>query len=399
MKIAIINSVCSFGSTGRICEAIASKAIDKGHEAKVFYGLGESNYSQAVKISNKIDYLVHNVLSRLFDGEGLFSTIGTIILIQKLKAYAPDIIHIHNLHGHYINYRLLFKYIRMNNHIRVVMTLHDCWSFTGHCAHFDMINCDRWQRGCNNCSHREVYPKSYLSRSERNYNLKSKLIASLGSRLYIIPVSHWMDSFLSKSIYSGIRHSVIHNGIDLSVFNYSKNRDVLARYSIKGQYVLGVANPWSSYKGLDDMVMLREALDESVSIVLVGLSQEQIDSMPSGIIGLKPTSNLSDLVDLYSSAIALVNTTYCDNYPTVNLESIACGTPVITYKTGGSPESVTSHTGSVVRRGDIQGLVDAIRKFKIMNREKVRGDCVSYANLYFDQNQCFESYIDLYLNL
>ena len=399
MKIAIINSVCSFGSTGRICEAIASKAIDKGHEAKVFYGLGKSDYSQAVKISNKIDYLAHNVLSRLFDGEGRFSTIGTIILIQKLKAYAPDIIHIHNLHGHYINYRLLFKFISGESRIRVVMTLHDCWSFTGHCAHFDIINCDRWQSGCNNCPHREVYPNSFFSRSKRNYNIKRELIAGLGSRLHLIPVSHWMDNFLSYSLYRGISHSVIHNGIDLSVFNYSENRDVLVRYKIKGMYVLGVANPWSSYKGLDDMVRLRKALDESVSIVLVGLSQEQINLMPRGIIGIPPTNNLSDLVGLYSSAIALVNTTYCDNYPTVNLESIACGTPVITYDTGGSPESVTPHTGSVIQRGDIQGLVDAICRCKVQDRENVRKRCISYAHLYFDQNQCFEHYIDLYLTL
>ena len=399
MKIALINSVSSYGSTGRICDAIASMAIARGYEAKVFYGLGKSNNNNAIKISNGVDYIVHNVLSRLFDAEGLFSSIGTLIMIRELKEYQPDIIHIHNLHGHYINFKLLFKFIGARTNSRVIMTLHDCWSFTGHCAHFDIVRCEKWHDGCYKCPHREVYPKSYLSRSERNYNLKKELIANLGARLYLVPVSNWMSSFLSKSMYTDIKYSVIHNGIDLTVFKYSENSDVLTRYKIKGKYILGIANPWSSYKGLDDMVKLRSFLDESISMVLVGLSQEQIDIMTKGVVGLRPTNNLEELVALYSSALVLVNTTYCDNYPTVNLESIACGTPVITYKTGGSPESITSQTGAVVRQGDVQGLVDAIDRMDAHNRDELREHCISYAKSFFNQDLCFDSYINLYSSL
>ena len=399
MKIALINSVSSYGSTGRICDAIASMAIARGNEAKVYFGLGKSLNNNAIKISNRVDYIVHNVLSRLFDGEGLFSSIGTLFLIRKLKEYRPDIIHVHNLHGHYINYRLLFQFIEKKTSSRVVMTLHDCWSFTGHCAHFEIINCEKWHGGCQKCPHREVYPRSYLSRSERNYNLKKDLIAGLGARLYLVPVSNWMDSFLSESMYKGLNHSVIHNGIDLSVFKYLENSDVLTRYNIKNKYVLGVANPWSSYKGLDDMVKLRGFLDESISIVLVGLSHEQIEVMPKGVVGLRPINNLEELVALYSSASVFINTTYCDNYPTVNLESIACGTPVVTYETGGSPESITSQTGAVVHRGDIQGLIDAIDRLNAQKRDELRERCISYAKSYFNQDLCFNSYINLYSTL
>ncbi len=358
--------------------------------------MGTSNYRNAVRISNRFDYVVHNVLSRIADGEGLFSSAYTRGLIRKLNSYKPDVIHIHNLHGHYLNYRLLFKYIAESVNCRIVMTLHDCWSFTGHCAHFDIMNCEEWKTGCPHCSFKNSYPKTFLSRSRRNFKLKKELIAALGSRLHLVPVSKWMDSFLQESMYKDIAHTVIHNGINLAIFKYCENKRVLARYGIKGEYVLGVAHPWSSYKGLGDMIKLRMSLDQSISIVLVGLSKEQRSSMPGGIIGIAPTSDVNELVALYSSAIALVNTTYCDNYPTVNLESIACGTPVITYRTGGSPESLTYQTGDVVARGDVDGLVKAIYKYWNLDRFEVRRNCTAQAKLLFNQDNCFSDYIDLY---
>lgn len=399
MKVAIINSVSGSGSTGRICEAIATRAVSQGCEAKVFYGLGKSDFGNAIKISNKFDYLLHNVLSRLFDGEGFFSFVNTCRLIHKLKQYCPDIIHIHNLHGHYINFILLFKYISKEKNCRVIITLHDCWAFTGHCAHFEILNCNQWKKGCYDCAYKKAYPKSIISRSKRNYNLKKKLIACLDSRLYLVPVSYWMESFISSSMYKSIRYSVIHNGIDLSVFRYISDHNYLANYGIKGQYVLGVAHPWSSYKGLDDVLKLRESLNSSILIVLVGLSREQIACMPCGIVGIAPTKRINDLVSLYSSAIALINTTYCDNYPTVNLESIACGTPVITYNTGGSPESLTHETGVVVPKGDISGIVEAINSYLVQDRNCIRRNCITYAQSHFNQEMCFMKYIELYSSL
>ena len=212
-------------------------------------------------------------------------------------------------------------------------------------------------------------------------------------------VSYWIDLFLPKSMYKDIHHVVIHNGIDLSVFKYSYNQDVLTHYGINKKYVLGVAHPWSSYKGLGDVIKLRDSLDWSILIVLVGLSNDQLSTMPCGIIGIQPINDLSKLVALYSSAIALVNTTYCDNYPTVNLESIACGTPVITYNTGGSPESVSPQTGAVVQKGNIAGLVEAINMFSRMEREIVRRCCIGFAQSHFNQEMCFKSYMNLYSSL
>ena len=396
MRIAIINSVCGSGSTGRICVAISKRATDNGDDSFVFYGLGHSAYIRSVRISNRLDYLIHNALSRIFDAEGLFSIIHSFLFIRKLKRFNPDIIHIHNLHGHYINYRMLFSYIRKKQDCRVIMTLHDCWSFTGHCAHFDNIGCDRWKKGCITCPHKNTYPCSLVSFSKRNYSYKQHDIASLKTRLFLVPVSKWLDSFLPDSLYKEIPHLVIHNGIDLSLFQYTESRSFLDHQGITSPYVLGVANPWSSYKGLGDMIKLRDYLDKSVLIVLVGLSDDQMSSLPSGIRGIQVIRNITTLVELYSSALALINTTYCDNYPTVNLESIACGTPVITYNTGGSPESISPETGIVVQKGDVKALVDSINVLKSRPRDLVRFKCRAFAETHFNQENCFQEYVRLY---
>lgn len=389
MKVVQINSVCGSGSTGRICVGISECLREKGYNSFVFYGLGHSDYLYSEKTTSLADYYLHNLASRLLDCEGLCSVSATNRLISRLKAISPDVVHIHNLHGHYINYRILLDYLVHTPSISVVLTMHDCWSFTGHCAHFDNKGCNEWENGCYSCNHLDSYPKSYFfCNSRNNFVTKKSLFESIKNRLTLVPVSYWMSSFLPNSMFNGFSSRVIHNGINLSLFNPTCN-------SIERR-VLGVANPWSEYKGLKDFFKLRELLPSDVSILLIGLNADQIKSLPNGVCGIPPTSSIRELAHYYSSSQVLVNTTYCDNYPTVNLESIACGTPVITYNTGGSSESISNDVGMVVPKGDIVSLANSVMSVISKGKGAFRENCIKHAHTCFDQNICFGHYIDLY---
>ena len=396
MRVLLINAVCGQGSTGRICTGIADMLKAHGHDAYIAYGLGHSSYSGSFCFSGgKPDYYIHNLLSRLTDSEGLHSSLATKRLIAQIENIEPDVVHIHTMHGHYLNYKILLTYLHKKA-FPVVMTLHDCWTFTGHCAYFR--GCDKWKYGCQKCAFLDEYPQSWLKDSSQyNYNLKRKLLTEFGEKLTIVPVSYWLNGLLKQSFLKNIKIVTIHNGIDLNIFRPTYNRELLSKYSIEGKkIVLGVALPWSAYKGFQDFVKLRSLLPEEYVIVMVGLSSEQIKEIPDGIIGIERTDSPKELAELYTLSDVLVNTTYCDNYPTVNLEAIACGTPVITYRTGGSPESVDLHTGDVVEQGDLKGLVKSIIRI-CGNTSFYTEACKDKAIKLFDKDKCFEKYLEIYI--
>lgn len=397
MKILLINSICGQGSTGRICVGIADLLKENGHEAYIAYALGNSSYPKSFNISmGKYDYLSHNILSRLTDSEGLHSSKATQKLINYIKNIRPDVVHIHTLHGHYINYKNLFEFLR-NIRVPIVITLHDCWLFTGHCAHFDLYGCDKWKIECKNCRFLNTYPQSwFVDRSQRNYHLKKELLTSIGDYLTLIPVSYWLEGLLKQSFLKNMNMHTIHNGIDLDVFKPTYNNELLKKYNLKGKrIILGVALPWSNYKGFPDFLKLRTLLNDDYVIVMVGLSEKQMKEIPQGIIGITRTNSMKELAELYTIADVFVNTTYCDNYPTVNLESIACGTPVITYNTGGSSEAIGQNTGFVVDKGDIEGLVKCIKR--ICNDPIFyRSFCIARSQSMFSKIKCFGKYLDIY---
>lgn len=397
MKVLLINTVCGEGSTGRICTGIADVLKTYGHEAYIAYGLGNSSYSGSFCFSNgRTDYYIHNILSRLTDSEGLHSTKATKRLVAQIERLNPDVVHIHTMHGHYLNYRILLNYLHRMD-FPVVMTLHDCWTFTGHCAHFVMRGCNKWQYGCQRCDFLDEYPQSWVrDRSKYNYNLKRQLLTAFGDKLTLVPVSYWLEGLLKQSFLKNMKMETIHNGIDLSIFRPTTNSQLLSKYPIEGKkIVLGVALPWSAYKGFQDFVKMRSLLSEEYVIVMVGLSDKQIKGLPNGIIGIERTDSPQDLAVLYTMADVLVNTTYCDNYPTINLEAIACGTPVITYRTGGSPESVDIQTGAVVEQGDLKGLVKKVNSI-CNNSSQYSKACLDKATNLFDKDRCFEKYLSLY---
>lgn len=390
-KLLQINATANWGSTGRIAEQIGLAAMARGWESYIAYGRDHnSSESNLIRIGSSIEVGLHVIKARLFDAAGLGSSRATKRLIGQIEQIRPDVVQLHNIHGYYLNYKLLFEYLNGTD-IKVVWTFHDCWAFTGHCAHFVKAGCEKWKKDCHNCPLINEYPKSWISdRSEANYMLRKELFGR-SHNLSIVSVSEWIDGLVSDSFLRNKRRIIIHNGVDINSFSPDYDD---SRTSFK---LLAVSNVWNEDKGLNDLFELRRLVPAEIEFFIVGLSANQLKRIPEGINGIQRTQNLAELIELYSSADVLVNPTYADTFPTVNLEALACGTPVITYKTGGSPEAIDEETGIVVAQGDIQGLAEAVLRLK--EQPLSREACRARAERLFDKDKCFEKYISLYESL
>ncbi len=360
MKILQINSTCGYGSTGRIAVNILEAVEKSGGEGLIAYGRNQApDGVAAYKIGLELGVRWHGTVSRFTDRHGMYSASATRRLVKKIREYDPDIIHLHNIHGYYLHLPTLFSFLKTCDK-PVVWTLHDCWTFTGHCAYFSYQGCDRWQTGCYNCPLKKEYPQSFLlDNSKKNWLQKKSLFTSLSNVTLVCP-SQWLADLVSKSYLHAFPVRVIPNGIDLKIFKPTPG-DFREKHGLSGkQIILGVASVWEPRKGLEDFFRLHEHLSPHQQIVLVGLSSTQLSALPDGIIGICRTDSAEDLARLYTTADVFFNPTYEDNYPTTNLEAIACGTPVITYRTGGSPESVAEGNGFVVAQGDLDGVLAAL---------------------------------------
>lgn len=390
MKLLQINVTANSGSTGKIAEAIGQLAISRGWESWIAYGRGTpQSESRLIRIGNDWDMRWHGVETRLFDNHGLASRHTTRKFIRKIMEINPDIIHLHNIHGYFINYPLLFRFLREWGG-PVVWTWHDIWPMTGHCAFFGKDQCDKWKTACHECKRKTVYPASLLNnRSSRNFEDKRRAFSGMKD-LTIVLVSDWLNEMRKDSFLKDTHGVVIHNGIDLDMFSPEP-----VPSKEKG-YVLAVANVWTSEKGWDDIMSLRKILADDIDIIMVGLNDKQMANLPNGIKGLRRTQNLNELRSLYSNAIAFINPTWGDNFPTTNIEALACGTPVITYRTGGSPEAIDSNTGIVVEQGDVQGLKKAIETIRTSSDRFTPELCRARAEKYFNKDDRFEEYFELY---
>lgn len=390
------------GSVGRIAEQIGEAAIDNGWSSYITYARdSNSSTSKLIKIGSKFDMYLHGLETRIFDNHSFSSRSATKDLISTIKEIKPDIIHLHHLHGYFINIEILFNYLR-DSSIQVVWTFHDCWAFTGHCAYFDFIGCDKWKTICYQCEQKNEYPKSLIfDRSKKNYNDKKRIFNSI-NKLTIVPVSNWLASKVKESFLKEHPCLVIQNGIDLNTFYPKRSRakiDIL--YNLCDKFIiLGVASVWDNRKGLLEFIKLNKLIDNNLyRIVLVGLSESQIQELPESIIGIKRTESVSELADLYTAADVFLNPTFEDTFPTTNLESLACGTPVITYRTGGSVESINDNTGIIVDKGNVEGLKEAIEIIKNNGNSFYEINCRNIAIMNFDRKVKFNDYIELYKNI
>jgi len=387
MKVLMINSVCGIKSTGRIATDLADMLTEKGHTVKIAYGREEvpEKYKEyAVRIGNEWDVRLHGLEARLFDNAGFGSKKATLRFLEWVREFAPDIIHLHNLHGYYINVELLFKFLKEYKS-PVIWTLHDCWAFTGHCAHFDLCKCYKWKTECHKCPQKKEYPASILlDNSRKNYRNKKKAFQGVDNMVIVTP-SNWLAGLVKESFLREYETRVINNGIDLALFKPTEG-GFREKYKLENKIiVLGVASAWGVKKGLVDFIELRKLLDRRYEIVLVGVSEEDKNILPNGVLGITRTNSVKELAEIYTAADIFLNLTYEDNYPTVNLEAQACGTPVITYRTGGSVESVPEE--QVANQGDLKSVVELIVKYE--------GKKTSVQSFY-DKNVAFEEYIELY---
>ena len=375
MKVFMINVVCGIRSTGRICTDLAVALEEQGHEVKIAYGredVPEKFQKYAVRIGSDLDVKLHGIKARLFDEAGFGSKKATEKFIDWVKEYDPDIIHLHNIHGYYLNIEVLFKYLKTCGK-KIIWTLHDCWSFTGHCVYFDYVACDKWKRGCYSCPQKKEYPARIgPDMSRKNYIKKRQLFTSISNMTLVTP-SQWLSDFLHDSFMKEYDIRVIHNGIDTEVFRPMEGKVKEQYFCTDKKIILGVAAVWDKRKGLSSFIELSKKLDDTYRIILVGLTKEQIKDLPSNMIGIERTNSVKELVELYSAAAIFVNPTLEDNYPTTNIEAIACGTPVVTYDTGGSPESAKMYGTSVAQK-DVQALVRAIKNAGTFNPQNVDVD-------------------------
>lgn len=381
MKILHINSVCGVTGTGRIVADLYEAAVSQGHECKIAYG--EHKYRnatgemQVLEIGTLRDCQMHALLTRLWDMQGFGSRKATRRFLEKVDAYRPDVIHLHNLHGYYINIELLFQYLKQRK-AKVIWTLHDCWPFTGHCVYFQNVGCEKWKQGCHHCPQVKEYPASmHVDRSEKNYWKKKELFTGVDDMTILVP-SRWMESRVRQSFLRDYEIKVVYNGIDLET--YKPEPSVFREaYGLEKQFiVLGVANVWTERKGLKDFLALAELLGEEYSVVLVGLNAEQIARLPKGILGLPRTDSASDLAKIYTAADVFVNPGREETFGLNVAEAMACGTWPIVYSDTSCAEVVEQGIGQAVI-GDVEKLADAIRNYRKTGGEK---DIEKYAETF-----------------
>lgn len=398
-KLLQINLSANWGSHGKIASQIGDVAISHGWESYIAYGRAcNPCSSKLIKIGGQWDIYEHLIETRLFDNHGLASRRATKKFIKQIDELKPDIIHLHNIHGYYLNYRILFEYLQGLS-IPVVWTLHDFWAVTGHCGHFIQANCNKWKTGCYDCPQSKTeYPTSLFSdRSKNNYLEKRELFTSL-KNLSIVTVSQWVKNMIDESFFKDIPSQVIYNGLDLNIFQPTKS-------SLKNKLgipddkpiVLGVASVWAEHRGLKHFVELSK--DNTYQIVLIGIKDNQRESLPSNIITIPRTSDQKELAEYYSIADVYANPTYLETLSMTNIEAQACGTPVVTFRSGGAPETVAESTGIVVEQGNESAMHEAILQLIREGKNKYSEACVRRASDLFDMHDRYNDYFALYQNL
>ena len=392
MKVLQINSVCGIRSTGKICTDLAAVLKEQGHDSLVLYGRENApmNFASiSKKITTDTEVKLHALSARISDNAGFASNLATERFISEIEKYNPDIIHLHNLHGYYINVEMLFDYLKLQSR-PVVWTLHDCWSFTGHCSHFSYVGCDRWKSACHSCPQKSQYPKSLVDNSRANYERKKSCFLGV-KNLTIVTPSKWLADRVRESFLSEYPVSVIPNGIDLEAFKPTY-ADIRKKYGIgDGKIILGVASAWSERKGLSDFIKLSELLGDEYKIVLVGIKDST--ALPKKIITIPRTDSREELAAIYTAAYAFYNPSREETMGLTTAEAMACGAPVIAYNLTAISE-VVGDGGLIAPIASAEAVLPLLDKIGDIRRDK----CVAKATEY-DKNIQFKKYLKIYEEL
>lgn len=397
MKIAFVNQYYKTGSTGKIVSDIQDFLDVQGINSHAFCSIGKQDERVSL-YGDKLHLRLTQLENRCLGNHSFGFFTRTTKIVDDLVKYDPDIVHLHNIHGFYMYAPSLFRYLVEYNKT-VIWTLHDCWSMTGHCAYFDYIGCTKWKKMCNNCGGLKRYPQSWIDRTSAFYERKRNLFTSC-KKLNIVTPSYWLKDIVCESYLANSNSiTVINNGIDLNIFKPYDHDDLKAQQGYQEKTViLGVSSDgFSGRKGGVFFSELAKHLDDSYKIVMIGVKEEDYKYLPDNIVKIRRTNNQEELAKYYSMADVFINPTLEDNYPTVNLESLACGTPIITFKTGGSPECVNSETGLVTDQKDTRSLINCIHTIDLSTAR--RDECVKFAKSHFSKATFAEHYYNLYKSL
>lgn len=391
MKVVQINAVCGKGSTGKICVDISKLLTEKGIENYILYSLGKSEYPLGIKFTNDKYLKIQALKSKLLGSFGFNSQAATKRLIKELEKINPNIVHLHNIHSNDINLEILFNYFRSKPQIKLYWTFHDCWAFTGYCTYFDISGCNKWKLNCYDCPQRKSFSFAF-DKSAKLFEKKKKLFSGLN--LTIVTPSKWLADLTKQSFLKDCDVKVINNGINLDIFKPTES-NFREKYNLQDKkMILGVAFDWGMRKGLDVFIELSKRLTDSYQIVLVGTNSKIDEQLPKNIISIHKTANQSQLAEIYTAADVFANPTREENYPTVNMEALACGTPIVTFKTGGSPEIIDEKTGVVVNVNNIEefekSIIDSCESGKYTMEA-----CINRAKS-FNCKDRFLEYVDLY---
>lgn len=392
-KLLQINVTSNWGSTGKIAEQIGLLALEHGWESYIAYGRYHNpSQLKTIKVGSMMDVYLHYAANRFIDMEGRASIHATKHLIGMMKKIQPDVVQLHNIHDHWMNYPLLFDYLRTIN-VPVVWTQHDCWTFTGGCGYYSMVQCEQWKTHCNKCPQKRCF---FVDRSYNQFRTKKETFTSI-ENMTLVPVSEWLASEIKKSFISGYTIHTILNGLDVNVFKPMGDSSIRKKYNLGNKTILlAVASSWSTRKGFDDYIRLSSLLKGEETLVLVGLNEKQRNNLPDNIIGIPRTQNVDDLVALYNEASIVLNLSYEETFGLTTVEGFACGTPGIVYNCTASPELITPETGRIVEPGDIEGVYCAILELLSIGKEKMTASCRQRAVEKYDKDKCFEEYVRLY---
>lgn len=396
LQISIEANVCSIG---RIEQQIGEMALAEGWQSYMTYSRGyKPGASKTIKIGNMADVYWHVLMTRLFDRHCLHSKKATKKLVDQIKEINPDVIHIHQIHGYFLNIEILFDFLKDFGK-PIVWTFHDCWAFTGHCSHFDKVGCEKWKTGCYACPLKGEYPASYSDRSKKNYKLKKELFSNIPN-LHIVTVSKWLQQLVEESFFKSYDIQTIYNGVDVNVFHPRQNKVVIKNLNLEGKRILlAAATTWTEDKGLNDYYELRKVLSDEKIIVLVGLTEDKINALPAGIVGIKRTNSQDELAELYSAADITLNLSYLETFGLTTAEGMACGTPGIVYNKTASPELISPETGKIVEAGDIKAIAGAIEEILSKGKSSYSDKCRKRALDLYDKNKQYREYLELYKDI
>lgn len=394
-KLLQINSVVNTGSTGRIAEQLGQLAMAQGWESYIAYGReARESKSTLIKIGGALSVNLHALASKFIDCHGLCSKWATHTFLKQLYELKPDVVHLHNIHGYYINYPMLLKYLKEKN-IPTVITMHDFWLMTGHCGYINKT-CDRWKTGCGSCPRLDQYPAARIDKTKRNWNLKAELFADMPN-VTLVPVSYWLGRYAEQSLLKNVRQHVIYNGIDTDVFKPYEGEPCVQGVDWSKFTIMAIATRWTGANGYDDVMQLASLLPADCQIVMVGLDDDQMKSLPKNIIGFKKTESFKQLQELYTKSDVIFNPNREVTFGLVTAEAMACGTPAIVLRDTAGEELVDGQTGYVV--DSVEEVCSLIPIIRDADKGSVATACRSRVIELFKVDKQFQKYIELYNTL